>query len=415
MRSRELLMRRKLLIALPCLVLFALYVRAILMPYLASRLGARSDIASLERAVQLDPSNANYYYDVGRYHAFVRQDFSSAIAAYKSAVALNPHNPRYWLDLATAYQVRGDMAESTKALDNAIRVDPTTPDVVWQAANFDLIQGNTNHALRQFRAILERDPDSLDRILDASWRATRNPEVIVDEALPPRPQVYLRFLWALAMMKHPYAPTLWSRLVALNQPLPTKESLRYVDYLIADRQIRQAREAWQQLIRLNPALRRYESSPNLMVNGGFEEEILNQGFDWHYEGRTGVKVAIDVSEPHTGTRALAISFEGSPSDAGLYQLTPVEPNTRYRFSVQVKAEDVEGINGPQLALNDVINGYSYVLTDPVLGSTPWTEKTSEFTTGRDTTALIFRVLRAPTQRLIRGKILIDDLSLTPIE
>jgi hypothetical protein len=35
--------------------------------------------------------------------------------------------------------VSGDIAESKQALDNAIRVDPTTPDVVWQAANFDLV------------------------------------------------------------------------------------------------------------------------------------------------------------------------------------------------------------------------------------------------------------------------------------
>jgi hypothetical protein len=79
-----------------------------------------------------------------------------------------------------------------------------------------------------------------------------------------------------------------------------------------------------------------------------------------------------------------------------------------------KAEDLVGVNGPRFALNDASSGYSYVLTDPVLGTIPWTEQTAEFTTGCDTTALIFRVLRSPTLMLIRSRILIDDVRLTPI-
>jgi len=407
--------RRKLLIALPCILLLGFYVFLILRAYLASRHGSTPDIADAERAARLDPANAEYPYRIGRYYAFVLQDFPSALKAYKAAVALNPHDARYWLDLATAYQVSGNIAESKQALDNAIRVDPTTPDVFWQAANFDLVQGDTARALHQFRTILARDPESLGRVIDVCWRATHDPERIVNETLPARADVYLRFLWALTIMKNPYAPTLWSRLVALNQPLPVKESLRYVDYLIADRQIAQARDAWQQLVRLTPALRRYQSSQNLIVNGGFEEDILNDGFDWRYDGRSGVTITIDISEPHTGARAIAIVFDGSPPDAGLYQLISVEPNTRYRFSINVKAEDLVGVNGPRFALNDASSGHSYVLTDPVLGTTPWTEQTDEFTTGRDTTALIFRVLRSPALMLVRGRILIDDVGLTPIK
>jgi hypothetical protein len=156
--------------------------------------------------------------------------------------------------------------------------------------------------------------------------------------------------------------TLWSRLVALNQPLPVKESLRYVDYLIADRQIAQAHEAWQQLVRLTPALRRYQSSQNQIVNGGFEEDILNDGFDWRYDGRSGVTITIDVSEPHSGARALAIAFEGSPPDAGLYQLISVEPNTHYHLSINVKAEGLVGVQYVGIAAVGVVQREPWTVT-----------------------------------------------------
>ena len=101
----------------------------------------RIDIARFQRAARLDPSDADYHHLIGRYYDVVVHDPSSAIEPYRAAVQLNPHSARFWFDLANAYQVLGDIAGQTTALEHAIEADPTTPDVAWEAANLYLVRG----------------------------------------------------------------------------------------------------------------------------------------------------------------------------------------------------------------------------------------------------------------------------------
>ena len=109
--------------------------------FLAAWFGERAELTSLQRAVRFDPGNANYRNHLGRYYELVARDPAAAIGPYTEAVRLNPHSARFWFDLASAYQVRGDVANQTAALEHAIEADPTTPDVAWEAANLYLVQG----------------------------------------------------------------------------------------------------------------------------------------------------------------------------------------------------------------------------------------------------------------------------------
>ena len=100
------------------------------------------------------PRNADYRNHLGRYYALVARDPGAAIEPYRAAVQLNPHSARYWFDLASAYQVLGDTSNQSWALEHAIEADPTTPDVAWEAANFYLVQGDNEKALREFHVVL---------------------------------------------------------------------------------------------------------------------------------------------------------------------------------------------------------------------------------------------------------------------
>src|SRR5579864_3323290 len=81
--------------------------------FVASLLGDKVDLVSLQRAVRLDPGNADYRDYLGRYDALVARDPAAAIEPYRAAVQLNPHSARYWFDLASAYQVLGDVPRQT--------------------------------------------------------------------------------------------------------------------------------------------------------------------------------------------------------------------------------------------------------------------------------------------------------------
>jgi tetratricopeptide (TPR) repeat protein len=161
---------RKFSFAGVCFVLVGLYLHLALRAYLASHLAATPTLPNLNQANRLEPSNAEYRELLGRNLALLGANLDDAIASYRTAVHLNPYAARYWLDLAGAYQVAGRISEQEQSVEHAVEVDPTTPHVAWEAANFFLVQGDQERALHNFRVVLANDPDAVDSALQLSCR-----------------------------------------------------------------------------------------------------------------------------------------------------------------------------------------------------------------------------------------------------
>jgi len=407
---------RRFFLALVCLVLVGLYLQWALRAYLASRLAAIPEPSNLQRAIRLEPANAEYHDLFGRYLALSGISLDEGIANYRIAAQLNPYAARYWLDLASAYQISGRIQEQKKSVERAVQVDPTTPDVAWAAANFFLLQGDQERALRNFRVVLANDPDpvTIDSALQICWRASGNANQLLDQALPRTPELYLSFLRLLISKQEVVAAeNVWSHLIGLHQSFSTNLAFPYLRFLIAKQEVAAAQTSWRQLAALDPSLQPYlPSVENLIVNGGFEENILDGGFDWWYESRPHVILAIDTNEFHSGTRSLSVTFDGqSASEAGISQLIPVEPNTDYEFSAEFRAEELETASGPRFAIADAYTSAPYVLTDDVMGTSPWRLELARFHTGPSTNLILLKIVRQPAAPLIRGKLWIDDLKL----
>jgi tetratricopeptide (TPR) repeat protein len=327
---------------------------------------------------------------------------------------LDPYEARYWLDLAGAYQVAGRTSEQGESVEHAVEADPTTPHVAWEAANFFLVQGDQEKALRYFRVVLANDPEAVDSALQLCWRATGDANRILDQALPPRPDLYLSFLSLLVYKQEvAAAEDVWNHLIALNQEFSTKLAFPYFRLLIAKQEVAAAQTAWQQLAGVDRSLQPYlPSRENLIVNGGFEENLLNGGFDWWYESNAHAVLAIDTSEFYNGIRSLSVTFDGlNPADAGILQFVVVKPNSGYEFSAQSRTEDIQSASGPRFSIVDAYTNASYVLTDDLLDTNPWHEQHARFQTGPTTNLVMLRIVRQPGAPLIRGKLWIDDLRL----
>src|ERR1017187_6280936 len=405
---------RKYFLALVCLVFVGLYLQWALHAYLASRLAAIPNSPNAQKAIQLEPSNAEYRDLFGRNLALSGESLDEAIANYRIAVRLNPYVARYWLDLAGAYQLAGRTREQEESVESAVEAEPTTPHVAWEAANFFLVQGDQERALRNFRVVLANDPEAVDSALQLCWRATGDANRILDRALPRRPDLYLSFLRLLISKQEvAAAENVWNHLIALNQEFSTKLAFPYFRFLIAKQEVAAAQTAWQQLAVLDWSLQPYlPSQENLIVNGGFEENLLNGGFDWWYESNPHAVLAIDTSEFHSGTRSLSVTFDGlNPADAGILQFVVVKPNTGYEFSAQSRTEDIQSASGPRFSIVDAYTNASYVLTDDLLDTNPWHEQHARFQTGPNTNLVLLRIVRQPGVPLIRGKLWIDDLRL----
>lgn len=332
-----------------------------------------------------------------------------ATAEFQAAIALNPYDARYWLDLASANLASDDLPGTQRALARAMDVDPTTPEVVWQDANYELVQGNTDQAIHRFHDLVEHDQGSLPAVLNVCWRATRDPELIAEKVLPPRADSHFTFIRFLGNKREPEAADkVWSHLIALKQPFPVQLAFPYFDYLISQGELARVSEAWRQLATANPDFRAYVPTDDQIVNGGFELDLLNGGLDWRYMPRSGATLIIDINRAHSGKRSLAITFTGAPEDAGVFQFVPVRANTHYEFSGFMMAEDLETVSPPRFSLLGLRGNQHYVLTEGVRTG-GWQQLAGEFTSGPEDDVVLLSIVRSPSQRLIRGKVWVDDL------
>jgi tetratricopeptide (TPR) repeat protein len=383
--------------------------------FAASVFAARAELPSLERAVRLSPGNADYRHRLGRYSAFVAGDPQSAIDSLRTAVELNPHDARYWFDLAAAYQVTGNPPGQRAALDRALQAEPTAPDVAWEAANFFLIDGDIDRALREFHVVIGNDNALADAALAACWRARPDTDALLRDVVPARTDSLISFLSLLTSKKETDgAIKTWDRLNQLHEKFPNRYLYEYVRYLIGVRRPDAAMSAWEQSADVLGLSAYLPTDDNLVVNGDFSLDILNGGFDWTYVSRNGVRPVLDPSDFREGHRSLSLTFEGPGiNDAGIQQLIPVHGATTYDFLAYYKSADFEGAGGPQIVLRDAYTGAPLYVSDPLKDADFWKEVHSKVTTPNSTTLLVLAIERFPAGSPIRGKLWLDDFELSP--
>jgi tetratricopeptide (TPR) repeat protein len=384
--------------------------------FAASVFASRPELPSLQRAVRLSPGNADYRHRLGRYFAFVAADPQSATESLRAAVELNPHDARYWFDLAAAYQVIGDLAGRRAALDRALQAEPTAPDVAWEAANFFLIDGDIDRALREFHVVIENDNSLADAALRTCWRVRPDADALLRDVVPARADSLISFLALLGSKQETKgAIKTWERLAQLHEKFENRYLYDYVRYLIAAHRPDAAMSAWEQTAGILGLSAYLPTEDNLVVNGDFSLDILNGGFDWTYVDRPEVRKILDPSDFHQGHRSLLLTFQGPGiNDAGIQQLIPVRAATTYDFSAYYKSADFEGAGGPQIVLRDAYTGAQLYASDPLNDADFWKEVHSKVTTPDSTTLLVLAIERFPAGSPIRGKLWLNNFELSPI-
>ncbi len=398
-----------------CLV--CLYVFLAGKEFAASVFASRADLSKLELAVRLSPGNADYRHRLGRYILFVLGDPQSAIESFRAAVALDPYDAGYWFDLAAAYQVTGYTAGQRSALEHALQAEPTAPDVAWEAANFFLIDGDIDRALREFHVVIEYDNELVDAALRACWRVRPDTDALLRDVVPARTDSLISFL-ALLVNKQETdgAIKTWNRLAQLHEKFENRHLYGFVRFLIDMHRPDAAMSAWEQAADTLGLSAYIPTDDNLVVNGDFSLDILNGGFDWTYVNRPGVRPLLDPSDFRQGHRSLSLTFEGPGiNDAGIQQLIPVRGATTYDFSAYYKSADFEGAGGPQIVLRDAYTGAPLYASDSLNDADFWKEVQSEVTTPSTTTLLRLAIERFPSGAAIRGKLWLDDFELAPAD
>ena len=397
-----------------CVGFVAIYCHRVLRVYLAHRAAESSAIVpGLERAIRLVPQNAEFPHLLGLQLFATDRDYNGALANFRKAVALNPYSGRYWLDLASAYQEGGDLQLQNEAVQSALAAEPRNPEIAAEAAQYYLAAGDADHGLPLVRQALDRNPKVAPTLLLTCWRTTLDANLLLAKAVPPDPELQLALLRVLAEQKqNSAAQDTWHFIVASRRSFRPELSAFYLEYLIRENDVAGFNRAWHELAGLAPSLRPYLPTANLIVNASFEQPILSYGFDWRHQPADHIAAGIDDTVAHSGSRSLSLSYDGNAAyDAGWTQLVPVQSNAAYEFSVWIKSDNVTSASGPRIAIVDAYSGANLLLTDDVLDTHPWHEVSGRLQVPAGTELLAVKIIRAPANTKIRGRIWIDDLRL----
>jgi tetratricopeptide (TPR) repeat protein len=387
-----------------------LYVTFAAKQFLAEHYSKSPAYPDIHRAAALDPGNAQYADDLGRY-LISQQSPDAALPWFHTATRLNSHAAKYWVDLAAAQQSLADATGEGHSLQQALLADPHTPRIAWDAANLYLAQNLRDEALKLFRSVLENDPVYSAAALNTCWRVRPDADALLATVVPPQADAaFLEFL--VARKETAAANKVWERMVSLQQPLERRYLFEYLRHLILSREVSQASLVWQQAGKLS-GLEAYQSSTqNLLVNGDFSLDILDGGFDWVHRELRGASLALDPTEMHSSSRSLRVTLDGPGiTDAGIVQMIPVDPDTTYEFSGFYKARDMDGAGGMEFAFSDAYKNTTLFMSEDLRDADFWKETGGTFSTGPETTLIALRIARVPSGSPIRGKLWIDGLRL----
>ena len=378
----------------------------------------RGDLQSLEKAAIIEPTNDELYARLADAYLYAprrQQPLDWQVRVQKAlqrATDLNPYDSKYWLTW-TAFG-NFDIITQTQAAERAYRVEPSNPATAHAAADARIAGGDTQGALPLYRTYLEHYPHAPDA-MRAAFAAAGTATGALRYGIPENAAARLDFLrFLLNRQQWQAADDAWAYVINSPDSFDSRESFFYLDSLLARDRVQAAKIAWDAMAARDTSLQRRMAAGNLVINGGFEENILNGGFDWRYVANTGAKVSIDTSVFHEGTRSLAVAFDGENiSTVGLVQMIPVEPNRSYTVSAMVRAEEIESASGPRLRVSSPDGQTRFFQSDDVLGSTGWNDLGGDFRTGADTHLLKLEIVRDPSEGRISGKLWIDNVRLQP--
>jgi tetratricopeptide (TPR) repeat protein len=402
----------KRIILIACFLAGTLYLALVSAQYLAFRFSKRADLDHLRMAVRLQPGSADYHFQLGEYYFWTQRPAEGA-ESYRTAAELNSHEAEYWTSLAAADNLLGLARERRAALQNAIAVDPKDPKVAWAAGNFFLTEGDVDSGLKEFRLVLESSQVLAGPALELCWQKRPEVESLLRDAIPPNSDNYSSFLeFLMSKGEEDSAAKVWERMAGLHQPVQLGVVFDYVRYLIGRNRPEHAATVWQQASDLSNLKNYQPSAENLIVNPDFKFPTLNGGFDWSYEKRADVTLALDPTEPRLGAPSLLISYDSRGlQDSGIRQLISVEPGTAYQFSANFKTQNMQGAGGPHFILQDFYTQESLFDSEELKDSPGWRQVSGQFKTGPKTRLLQLRIRRVPAGSPIRGKLWIDNVRL----
>jgi tetratricopeptide (TPR) repeat protein len=377
---------------------------------------------ALQKAMVWDPANPLYPAALANLvHLYGRHpDPNEVIRLYRTAAHASLFDAGFTADLAQANDWAGHTDVALPLFQRAQQLFPNSPDINWKLANFYIRSGKTGESLPALKKILSSNVIEKNQVFTLSDRAEINSTTVVDKLLPRDIPSYFAYLnFEMQRGNFPDAQQTWNRLLSLNSSFEPKDAFPYLDALIRSHELDSASQVWSSLVsRFPDRIPSPASANNLITNGNLQADILDGAFDWRIFPVSGVAVTQDSTGPSPDARSLRIEFDGTQNlyYGSVLQFVPAKPRTKYRFSAFTRSQALTTEAGVGIQISDGSDVNKILAsTEPLIGTTPWSEQSFFFETPPETRLLIVRIVRLPSQKFdnkIAGAFWLSRVSLT---
>lgn len=379
----------------------------------------RKDAALLpatNKAVRLSHSDPETHY--ARAMVLWRmQRFPEAIKEYEIVVRLRPGDYVPWLDLGSARDRNGDLGGALMAFKEGVRLAPYYGEPRWELGRLLLKAGRRDDAFVELRQAAMNDPRRVPDIIDLAWQTSGGDARAVQQAVVPG-TAHARLTLARFLVEHGKT-TEAIELFRGTSDSSSEDRRPLLTALLTARKFTEAYEVW------SSGQPERQNGFGSVDNGGFEEPITlkDPGFGWQLaDDQQTVRVALDISEPHTGRHSLRIDWNGlsDTQTTTVSQLVLVEPNSRYRLSFAARCQELLTVALPVVTIIDAGDDKKTVMLQSRAipkGTSGWQQYSGEFTTAETTRAVLVRIHREncstpPCPAF--GHAWFDDFSLTKL-
>lgn len=301
----------------------------------------RETVSGTERAIALEPENAEYQARL----AWLTADEGHAItkAALRRAVALNPWDARSWIDLGLQAAAEGDDTAAERYLLRAADQDHQFLPR-WTLANFYFRRNEEARFwfwMKQAATMASGDPQPMFRLCG---RVEENGRLI--ERLDIR-SPDLRAGYLIYLLGQQRVDLLGSAVEAVadhnraeDVPLLLAAAERFLDAGRAE----EAARVWNRLADSRRVAFRTPAGhgEQLVANADFAHPPASRGFDWRLISIDGVSIA---QEEESG--GLRVTFSGhEPEECEpVEQLVPVQGQTRYELRCAYRTQGIASGSG----------------------------------------------------------------------
>jgi hypothetical protein len=346
--------------------------------------------------VWLQEGNRRYYVDLNAH---------GAMDCYRRAIAANPLLIRAWLALAEVEMVGGREQEGRRVLEALAPFLDRISTWKWQELLLAYEIRDEAYFERCFNFVLHRLPH---RVRDAAYLAgnlwdgwagvlphvsEENREVFLKELIRAREVDAALHLWS-SMRARPGGP---------SQDL----YLRFSEFLLSQKRIREAKEVWRGVLG--------GKEPGVH-DGGFEAPPAGQSFGWRVGRQNDVAVERSLEAPLEGSYCMHLRFNGSRNVPfhHVYQIVPVESGKEYNLSFVQRSRNLTTDQGVGVGVSGYGCSGLKKHSEPVLGSSPWTRGELSFSVPEGCEAVTLRLVRKESLKFdskISGDYWVDGMSL----